>query len=150
MCADKKLLYELKIMQEMGRPRNSVKDLVSGFQDTIQEHVWKIYAYGESNPRYVTGWHISIEKHIKRFRLYNKKKRSTGTNLDRNYLEDKLIVELFELGDIETLDVNFSSDYSRLDPPPNTRDVIRLRTIMLKIINIMLGRDSISIRVEFR
>ena len=89
---------------EMGRHKSEMTDTVKELEPRITEHIWKIWAYHAERPQDVNTWLKSLNKHLKKFRKYNVPKGSSGKNLDREYLIDKLVTEPFEhSGDIEVL-----------------------------------------------
>lgn len=87
-----------------GRLRNEMYEEVKSKQDRIQEHLWKLFAYHEARPLDVAGWLKTLNKYLPRFWIYNvQKDHSKRKNMDHTALEDLLVTELFEFGDIDVL-----------------------------------------------
>jgi len=132
-------------INEMSRPRKDAVRYVEGVQSTVQEHLWKVYAYGDDNKNDVTGWYISLSKHVKRFRVMNVGKKSP--NLTKPYLMKKFVDELFEVQDVKQLATMFTDDYGKL----NTHLLVatkEIRIIAERYVEFMLDKESTTTKVN--
>ncbi|MBF0473931.1 MAG: hypothetical protein HQK93_09420, partial [Nitrospirae bacterium] len=68
----------LQIINELGRPRRDMVDLIRYLGDTIEAHLWKVFAYHKSNKEDMRGWLQELNTHRKKLYLYNVKKGSSN------------------------------------------------------------------------
>lgn len=131
----------------MGRPLSSMLKLVEATQDTIQEHLWKLFAYHSYRPTDMNGWKRSIDKHIPKLITYNVPKNNPNRrNLDRDQLIDKYVTELFENDDIDVLISIWNQEgYPFVELSESDRN--RLRTLATKFVDaIDSGNTKLAIR----
>ncbi len=133
---------EKRLELAMGRPREDMTILVKNLQDTVQEHIWKIYAYHKIKPQDVNGWLKSLNKHIGKLRTYNVQVgSSTKTNMTRGQLLEKFLTHLFEERDIEQLNYNWKGHgypFVTLDDG----DTKRLQTLATRYVDLILSKSG--------
>ena len=126
----------------MGRSREDMTALVNSLQDTIQEHIWKIYAYHKFRHQNINGWLKSLNKHIQKLRTFNSPKFGNGLNLSREQLLDKFQIELFEnYRDVEQLNYNWKDNgypFVTLDD----NDVKKLQTLATRYVDLILSKSG--------
>jgi len=132
-------------INEMSRPRKKVVSFVDGIQDTVQEHLWKVYAYGKNNPEPLTGWYISLSKHVKQFRIINVKKG--GVTLNKSYMIKHIVDELFEEQDVRQLRLVYMDEYGDIDKIVlvATKEI---RIIAERYVDFMLDMNNINTKVN--
>ena len=121
----------------MGRKRTEMSNLLDALDETIQEHIWKLFAYSWDRPQDVTGWLKSLNKHLVKLRRYNSAKEG-GLNYDRGQLEDRITETMFgTIGDIEVLKGTWSDmGY----PEVRVRDIdhAKLKTLSNRYVDCIL------------
>jgi len=102
----------MQSINEMGRPRQMMVDLVTVLTETIQEHLWKVFAYHNTRQRDVAGWMTSLNKHLPRLRVFNiQKGTKSDLNLDKEELNDLLADTCFgNERDSDVLNHNWHSE----------------------------------------
>ena len=89
--------FKLRNLTEMGRSKKDMNDLFQSLKETIEEHIWKIFAYHNERSQDLSGWIKSLNKHLKRLRSYNiQKDNIKRRNFSKEYLYNKLSYEPFE------------------------------------------------------
>jgi len=139
------------IINEMGRTKKEASVLVQGFDEIVQEHVWKIYAYGKTNQEHIRQWKQSVVKFVKRFRRFNVSKRKNSLNFNREELESIFVETLFgHIGDLNVLQSEFSDDYGTFDV--SEVDVVNLQNTMKEFVSLLLDNSSNpnDFKIEFR
>ena len=115
-------IYAKTRLQAMPRPRADMVKLIKSNQDVIQEHIWKIAAYGQIMPREVAGWVQTVRKYIPRLRLYNNKAANAFWFTSAE-LQQFFVNQLFGEGDIKILNYNFSEEGYPLLPTQTLPDL---------------------------
>ena len=104
-------MVEQEELNEMGRPRKEMVKLLDALDNTLQEHLWKVFAYHEHRPKSVSAWLRSLNKHLKRLRAYNIQEKGSGFNFEKKTLYDRYTNQFFGLpADIEVLIGNWSDE----------------------------------------
>ena len=87
-------------IKAMGRPRADMLALIkSDMRDTVQDHLWKLFAYHTVRPNDVKGWIDTIEARREKFSRYNKPLGKKGANFGEDALKGFFVTELFEEDD---------------------------------------------------
>ena len=139
-----KKIKEIKVRTQelaMGRPLQDMVDRVKGCKDSVQEHLWKLFAYHKVRPNDVNGWIRSVNKYIPKLVIYNVQKNNPKRrNLDREQLLDQFVIELFEDGDIDMLITSWqSSGYPYVEM--SERDRNRLRELATKFVDTIVNEQ---------
>ena len=110
-------------LTEMGRQKKEMKSLFQPLRDTIEEHIWKIFAYHNERPQDLNGWIKSLNKHLKKLRNYNVQKENPKKHkFSKKYLYDKLSYEPFQSEvDIDILIGNWGDEGFPIVHVPNER-----------------------------
>jgi len=104
-------MVEQEELNEMGRPRKEMVKLLNALDSTLQEHLWKVFAYHEQRPKSVSAWVRSLNKHLKKLRTYNIQERGSGFNFEKKTLYDRYTNQFFgHKADIEVLIGNWSDE----------------------------------------
>ena len=108
----KNLLEELEKINEMGRYKPAMVSKTIALTDTIQEHLWKIYAYHKDKPQDMRLWLVSLNSALKKLRLFNiAKGKPNAKNLEKHELYDLLADTCFgNKEDSETLNWNWHGE----------------------------------------
>lgn len=138
-----KLIKSVSVQTElsMGRPREDMTALVKALQETLQEHLWKVYAYHLVRPQNVNGWLKSLNKHLSKLRAFNVSKKGLGINMDRDQLLDKVLTELFEDRDIELLNYSWKEHGYPFVPLYN-KDTEKLQTLATRYVDLILAKTG--------
>lgn len=136
------LIDEIQSMSEMGRNKSKMTDLLNSLDDTIIEHVWKLWAYHNISPNDINGWLLAINKHLPKLRRYNKQKAGSGENLSRSDLMTVLVDEPFEhSGDIGLLVAEWEENgYPHVDVPEDR--IKDLQKFASKVVDLILSKDG--------
>jgi len=130
-------------LYEMGRSRSDAIAKFGALRGTITEHLWKVYAYHDTNQEDMRGWLVSLNKHLPVLRTVNKKKNNPNkVNLNKDFLISKLVKEDFEhIGDLDALAGNAESNGL---PEVNIvkDDVKRVQQLALKYIDLIFDRKG--------
>lgn len=131
-----------RIELAMGRPREDMTQLVTALQDTVQEHIWKIYAYHKFRPSDANGWLKSLNKHLSKLRTYNIQVGSTSKlNMTEAQLLEKFLTHLFEERDIEQLNYNWKGEgfpFVTLDDA----DTKRIQVLAKRYVDLILSKSG--------
>jgi len=98
-------------LYEMGRPRQDMIDKINSLIDTVQEHLWKLYAYGNVRINDISGWTVSLNKHLNMLRKYNVQRKGNGRkNLTKKGIGELTATMFSELDDLKVLNDILSSN----------------------------------------
>lgn len=93
----------------MGRERKQIVDKINELQYTIQDRLWKVFAYhSSSNRKDMEKWLSELNSYMWKLRLYNVPRKNVQTkeghrnNVSRKYLLDR-IVKILEPGNVNVL-----------------------------------------------
>lgn len=104
-------IVEQEDLNEMGRPRKEMVKLLDALDSTLQEHLWKVFAYHEHRPRSVPAWLRSLNKHLKKLRTYNIQEKGSGFNFEKKTLYNRYTNRFFgQPADIEVQIGNWSDE----------------------------------------
>jgi len=139
---------KVQVSLSMGRSLQSMTNLVDSLQDVVQEHLWKLFAYHKVRPQDVKGWKRSVDKYIPRLQKYNiQKDHSNRKNLERADLEDKFVTELFEDGDIDLLNMQWShKGFPKQSLTDNDKE--RLRSLARKFVTAVLAESDVRLKTD--
>lgn len=141
-------IQNLRIIS-MGRPRDDMTKLIkSGLRDRTQEHLWKVFAYHSLPHATVPHWLDELNAYLEKFQIMNVQKNTKdGKNYDLVQLEDKFVTELFEDGDIDTLNKIWSRKiYPYL--PLSEADCTKLRALAAKYAKCIFDKSAFTVSVE--
>jgi hypothetical protein len=132
------------VIQAMGRPRADMIALVkSEMRDTVQEHLWKLFAYHAERSNDTAGWTKTLEERRRKFSLCNEAKGKNRKNLTLRELEDYFVTELFEAGDCRVLGKNFSYDgYPLVEL--NNAELLRLQNLAKRFCSCIYNETRFS------
>ena len=142
MSKVKKLLNFVPI-DEMGRPRKDFFRVYNGLQDTLEEHLWKIFAYHSYYPQETNGWLNSLNKHLPKLRRFDIPKEGSNPNVSKEDLYEKLAIEPFQgAEDIEFL----SASYAEKGYPVVYLDdasIIRVQNLAKKFVDLIFHKTGV-------
>jgi len=133
-------------LSEMGRKRSVMTAMLSfDITYTVQEHLWKLFAYSKDRHQDVYKWLATVEERRRKFSLANVRKDNPKKhNCGRKILLDKFVIELFEDGDIEVLNKEYSQDgfpFKTL----SENDFTRMRELATKFVDCILSSSKFTI-----
>jgi hypothetical protein len=135
-------IVEQEDLNEMGRPRKEMVKLLDALDDTLQEHLWKVFAYHDSRPKSMSVWLRSLNKHLKRLRIYNIQERGSGFNFKKETLYNRYTNRFFgQSADIEVLIGNWSDEGSPT-VPVSENDQQKLIQLSNKYIDLIFQKSG--------
>jgi len=137
----------IRIVTGMGRDRSLSLTLIDSLQETIEEHLWKIFVYHEYSEQDLRGWSQSLNKHIPKLNKFRIPKKGGKPNFGYKELYDKFYVEPFGTdADIGSLIKSWSTFHNY--PVIKIEDKNKLEKFVVKYINCILDNKKFEFTSE--